>query len=293
MNGATIPTVKVERVPSPHLKPELGENTPSPYMDEDDVYEEDAGDLDFSRAQQQLWLSHIPRSLWETWSSLGDDEEIEIGTIRVEGAETEPQRVGSQVVSPPSHYTINKLVKVSLKLYNLPQFKLHPKEYTLVPSNHDRARVRKPGSAFVFSEKDLPGYKGRSFAMNDIDEDGNPIQGRSYLYEKARRDAKKKETKGRFEPYTRRPIPKQTAIAGVVARDFECTPVKNEEYAALEILQAEKMLKVPKKDGVSFTDLKPANYNASAGMSMSDKAALNKVSRDVQMHVTKLITFLQ
>ena len=113
--------------------------------------------------------------------------------------------------------------------------------------------------------------------MNDVDEDGNPLQGRSYLYEKARRDAKRKENKGRFEPYTRRPIPKQTAIVGLVSHDFECTPVKNEEYAALEILQAVKMLKVPEKEGVSFTDLKPANYNASAGMSMSDKAALNKV----------------
>jgi transcription initiation factor TFIIF subunit beta len=62
-------------------------------MDEDDLYEEDAGDLDFSQAQQQLWLSHIPRSLWETWSSINDDEEIEIGTIRVEGTETDPRRV--------------------------------------------------------------------------------------------------------------------------------------------------------------------------------------------------------
>lgn len=93
MNGATIPTVKVEHVPSPHVKPEPGDAMPSPYMDEDDLYEEDAGDLDFSQAQQQLWLSHIPRSLWETWSSLSDDEEIDIGTIRVEGPETEPQRV--------------------------------------------------------------------------------------------------------------------------------------------------------------------------------------------------------
>jgi transcription initiation factor TFIIF subunit beta len=93
MNGATIPTVKVERAPSPHVKPEPGNTVPSPYMDEDDLYEEDPGDLDFSQAQQQLWLSHIPRSLWETWSSIGDDEEIDIGTIRVEGMETDPRRV--------------------------------------------------------------------------------------------------------------------------------------------------------------------------------------------------------
>lgn len=153
--------------------------------------------------------------------------------------------------------------------------------------------MKKPGSAFVFSEKDLPGYKGRSFAMNEIDEDGNPLLGRSYLYEKARRDAKRKESKGRFEPYARRPIPKQTAITGVVSREFECTPVKNEEYAALEILQAEKILKVPEKEGVSFTDLKPANYNASAGMSMSDKAALNKVSHCVRTYVIRLTPLVQ
>jgi len=128
--------------------------------------------------------------------------------------------------------------------------------------------------------------------MNEIDEDGNSLQGRSYLYEKARRDAKRKEGKGRFEPYSRRPIPKQTAIAGVVMRDFECTPVKNEEYATLEILQAEKMLKVPEKEVVSFKDLKPPNYNASAGMSMSDKAALNKVSHYERKHMTALIPFL-
>jgi hypothetical protein len=104
MNGATIPTVKVEHVPSPHVKPEPLDTSPSPYMDEDDLYEEDAGDLDFSQAQQQLWLSHIPRSLWETWSSLSDDEEIEIGTLRVEGTEIEPRRVGSRhfLASPSS-----------------------------------------------------------------------------------------------------------------------------------------------------------------------------------------------
>ena len=92
MNGGAIPTMKVEHVSTPGIKLELNDATPSPFMDEDDIYE-DAGDLDFSQANQQLWLSHVPRSLWETWSSLGEDEEIEIGTIRVEGTERDPGRV--------------------------------------------------------------------------------------------------------------------------------------------------------------------------------------------------------
>jgi len=94
MNGVAGPGVKVESVPSPQIKPDP-EGGPSPYVDDDDVYEEDAGDLDFSQAQQQLWLSHIPRPLWETWSSLGEDEEIEIGTIRMEGPDTSAGRVGT------------------------------------------------------------------------------------------------------------------------------------------------------------------------------------------------------
>jgi len=92
LQGSGYPAVKLESLPDHHVKMET--DTPSPPMDDDmeDVYE-DAGDLDFSQAQQPLWLSHIPRSLWETWSTLGDDEEIELGTIRIEGSESNPQRV--------------------------------------------------------------------------------------------------------------------------------------------------------------------------------------------------------
>lgn len=293
MNGTSIPTMKTEHAPSSNIKSELGDTGLSPYMDEDDVYEEDAGDLDFSQAQQQLWLSHIPRSLWESWSLLGEDDEIEIGTMRVEGSDKDPRRVRAAIAnSSLCNMPANVMFQISLKLHDLPQFKSHAKEYTLLPSSHDRARVKKPGSAFVFSEKDLPGYKARSFATNEVDEYGNPTQGRSFLYEKARRDAKKKENKGKFEPYSRRPIPKQTAVAGVVTREFECTPVKNAEYLAIEKLQAQTMLKVPEKEGVSFTNLRPANYAQAPGMSMADRTALTKASRPYRI-IHSMLTIRQ
>jgi TFIIF, beta subunit N-terminus len=94
MNGASIPTMKIENAPSPQVKDEAADVSPSPYMEEDDIYE-DAGDLDFSGAQQQLWLSRIPKSLWEVWASMPEDGEIEIGTIRVEGDSDDPKRVRS------------------------------------------------------------------------------------------------------------------------------------------------------------------------------------------------------
>ena len=87
-----IPRVKLESAPDENIKPEPLD-TPSPFADEDEDMYEDAGDLDFSQAQQQIWLSHIPRTLWEKLSKLQDDDEIEIGRIRVEGSESNPSRV--------------------------------------------------------------------------------------------------------------------------------------------------------------------------------------------------------
>jgi transcription initiation factor TFIIF subunit beta len=92
LNGASMPTLKVENAPSPLIKEEAPDASLSPPLEEDDVYE-DAGDLDFSQAQQQFWLSRIPKSLWETWESMPEDGEIEIGTIRVEGNRSDPKRV--------------------------------------------------------------------------------------------------------------------------------------------------------------------------------------------------------
>ena len=80
---------------APKIKVEHDGATPSPYMDEDDIYE-DAGDLDFSSAGTPLWLTRLPAALWNQWSSLPDDEEIEVGTVRIEGPITDPTRVRIQ-----------------------------------------------------------------------------------------------------------------------------------------------------------------------------------------------------
>lgn len=61
-------------------------------LDDEDLYE-DAGDLDFSAAAQTVWLSRLPRQLWEHWSQLDDDEEVEIGTMRIEGTASDIKRV--------------------------------------------------------------------------------------------------------------------------------------------------------------------------------------------------------
>ena len=92
LQGSGIPKVKLESAPDETVKAEPSD-TPSPFPDDDEDIYEDAGDLDFSQAQQQLWLSQIPRTLWKKLSTLQDDDEIEIGKIRVEGPDSNPSRV--------------------------------------------------------------------------------------------------------------------------------------------------------------------------------------------------------
>jgi hypothetical protein len=154
-----------------------------------------------------------------------------------------------------------------------------PREYNLFAAPAEKQRARKPGQALVFSEKDLPGYKPKTFAWDDVDEEGNPGQGRSFLYERHRRDQKKKENKGRFVPYTRRPIPKQTAIAGTVAREFEAVPVKNDEFFALEQRRTAQLLKVREQEEALFKtgDDDPEKRNRNIYMGRSEAQAAAKV----------------
>lgn len=78
---------------APSIKPDPdAKGTPLSGISDEDFYE-DAGDLDFTNAAQSVWLSRIPRSLWEHWSHIDDDEEIELGTIRIEGQPNDIKRV--------------------------------------------------------------------------------------------------------------------------------------------------------------------------------------------------------
>ena len=66
--------------------------TPTEQLD-DDIYE-DAGDLDFSEMNPgSVFLARMPQYLWKTWSEKEDEQDVQIGTIRIEGAMDQPQTV--------------------------------------------------------------------------------------------------------------------------------------------------------------------------------------------------------
>lgn len=86
VNGA-VSLIKNE----PETRPESrGVSPGGPF--EEDIYE-DAGDLDFTNAAQQIYLTRIPKFLWKSWALLEADDEILLGTVRVEGDLQKPKRV--------------------------------------------------------------------------------------------------------------------------------------------------------------------------------------------------------
>jgi transcription initiation factor TFIIF subunit beta len=81
--------IKLEQIKPEEIKPEQIKPDPdagSPFMDE--ALDEENPDLEFydklpdADAYSRMYLARLPNYVWEAWSKLDDDAEIEIGTVR-------------------------------------------------------------------------------------------------------------------------------------------------------------------------------------------------------------------
>ena len=253
--AATIPTVKAEG----DIKME-DVSSPSAASDQfmDDA--DDDPELDFGESEKPLWLSKLPDYLWEILAKAQDDTEIELGIIRVEGAFDNPDRV-------------------SLRLHDTPTFKPVEKEYVLRKQIGPAQRSKKPGQVLLFSEKNKPGYKQRQNVWDMIDEDGNPGQGRSMLFEAGLKDEKKKANKGKFVPYQRRPIPKITALTGTVTHEFDAQPIDNPEHRDLDTKRTMDAFKERERDTIEIKDNIDQIRHLGSAISAAERAQINKVRK--------------
>jgi hypothetical protein len=243
-----VPTFKLEGTNNEHIKvedvlPESPTALSDAYMDDGDL---DDPALGFDNINQQLWMSRLPKYLWETLAKMGDpkaidqalasipdDQEIDLGIIRVEGDTEKPERV-------------------SLRLNNIPYFENIEKEYILKAQTGTAHRGKQPGRLFMFSEKNKDGYKQRANVWDNLDEDGNPTM-RSQLFQEVLRDERKKENKGKYKARPRRPIPKIAAIAGTITQEYDTVPVDNPEHRRLEQQRTADTLKEKEVDHTAIT----------------------------------------
>jgi transcription initiation factor TFIIF subunit beta len=173
-------------------------------IDEVGGYEDDTGELIFPKTLSQGWLVRVPKDLWTLLSHIDDDQEIQLGEIRiwqnkdVRGKDTE-----------------------TIRLNLAPQ--IPKKDLSLIPKQYDlTSQVTAPKNTFVFSEKNLPGFRPRrnQDALRSVNANSSP--------------AAKIE-----KPYQRGPrtIPKRTEYLGAAQRELVCTPRDNAEYRRIESLR--------------------------------------------------------
>ncbi|KAK3330812.1 transcription initiation factor IIF, beta subunit-domain-containing protein [Apodospora peruviana] len=157
----------------------------------------------------RMYLARLPRYVWEAWSTLDDDEEIQIGRIR-------------QWQNPDGTTKLQMLLRD-----DLPQHRELPKEYNMELANPDVYNT------FVFTEQDFAAYAAKNKEKAAQLAKGIP----AHLLRQQQQKMQEKEKQPydrskRNQPYTRKSIPKRTAIAGTIKHEVICTPLRNAETDA-------------------------------------------------------------
>ncbi|KAH3914533.1 hypothetical protein HBH56_090510 [Parastagonospora nodorum] len=181
------------------------------YMD-DEFYEE-AGELTVppkDGPQKDVWLARIPAWLYDTVSKWDD---------LAEGNDNDQIQIG-EVVGFPSTSGIDqsKPMRVFLSERWRSQTKL-PSAFQLDPTKTADNVLQ---NTYVFSEKDLPGFKPAGYG-----------QGNRGGYGAAQ------DQKSRIQKRTKykKAIPKQTALLGHATRNYTAIPLETSEYKAFSTAQ--------------------------------------------------------
>ncbi|KAK7952437.1 uncharacterized protein PG986_008165 [Apiospora aurea] len=214
--------------PEPGVKPEPEDAPVSPAVMSDDELYEDAGDLEFydstspNDPSANLFLTHVPKYLYDQWAQLKEEEEVEVGRVRrwIETDKNGEKRERMAMlldVQNPAHQTI-------------------PKEYNFEMRDNNLLNT------FLFTEQDLPGFKSKSQGANS----NIPHHLRNRQRDNANKDSSNNKPEGgrkRYQPYYRKAIPKKTVLAGRFKYELNCQPADTPETRHILAMRASDALK--------------------------------------------------
>ncbi|KAF1833291.1 transcription initiation factor IIF [Decorospora gaudefroyi] len=189
--------------------------TPSAGGFMDDEFYEDTGEMaiDKDAAEKDIWLTRIPDwlydavSKWDNVADGSDNDQIQIG----------------EVCAFATTSGIDKTKPMRVFLNDRWRAKTHlPSAFQLDPAPVSDTLL---GNTYVFTEKDLPGFRGQTFGYGQrnrggVQDPGARVQKRT-KYKKA--------------------IPKQTALIGHATRQYNANPLETKEFkdfSAARIKQA-------------------------------------------------------
>ncbi|KAF2035718.1 hypothetical protein EK21DRAFT_53130 [Setomelanomma holmii] len=200
------------------IKPDPDVKTEDLYMD-DDFYE-DTGELALPSQEalisDNVWLSRIPDYLysaisnWDDLAEGNDDDQIQIGEV-----------IGFATTSgidksKPMRVFFNDRWQAKAKL---------PTAFQLDPTATSDQVL---GNTYVFTEKDLPGYRPTGYGHGNRGGGG---------YGAVQDPKARVQKRSRYK----KAIPKQTALIGHTTRHYSANPLETKEYrdfSALRIKQA-------------------------------------------------------
>ncbi|PSN63097.1 transcription initiation factor IIF [Corynespora cassiicola Philippines] len=195
--------------------------TGSGYMD-DDFYE-DTGELSLppKNERRDLWLTRIPDWLYEAVSNWGDhvdgkdDDLVQIGEVLAFPDEARPGAISN---SKPMRVFFNERWQEKTQL---------PSAFQLqdIPTKDDVL-----GNTYIFTEKDLPGYKPNGLGQNKGGAGGSfgGVQ----------------DSKSRIQKRTKykKAIPKQTALVGCPSRQYQANPLNTKEFVAFNAARTKQAI---------------------------------------------------
>jgi transcription initiation factor TFIIF subunit beta len=205
----------------PGVKMDPDATTPSGgYMD--DEFYEDTGEMMVDREgpKKDVWLTRIPDWLYEAvskWDHLAegnDNDQIQIGEVCAFATTSGIDQ------SKPMRVFLNDRWRAKSKLPSAFQLDPTPVSDTVL------------GNTYVFTEKDLPGFKGQGFGYGQFNRGGAQGSFGGVQDPKARIQKRSKYKKA---------IPKQTALIGHATRQYTAIPLETrefKEFSASRIKQA-------------------------------------------------------
>jgi transcription initiation factor TFIIF subunit beta len=195
----------------PDIKMDPDATTPSGGGYMDDEFYEDTGEMAIDRdgPEKDIWLTRIPEwlyeavSKWENIADGNDNDQIEIGEVcafaTTSGIDkTKPMRV-----------FLNDRWRAKANL---------PTAFQLEPQAASDTQLQ---NTYVFTEKDLPGFKSAGYGYGQFNRGGNQGSFGGVQDPKAR---VQKRTK------YRKAIPKQTSLVGHTTRQYSMNPLETKEY---------------------------------------------------------------
>ncbi|KAF2707489.1 hypothetical protein K504DRAFT_383619 [Pleomassaria siparia CBS 279.74] len=195
----------------PDIKTDPDAGTPSGgYMD--DEFYEDTGEMTMppKGEDKDIWLTRMPKWLYEklaNWDELADlaqgndDDEIHLGDVLY--------------IPDPATKRVSKNQEMRLFLSDSWRGKTDlPQAYKLEYMKKD-ANVL--ASTYVFSEKDLPGYKPTGWGYK---------QGNRGNFGGVQDPNARVQKKSKFK----KAIPKQTTLIGCATREYNCNPLMTRQF---------------------------------------------------------------